>query len=209
LQKKFSLVLIRLAWTKKKAEEVELTYPLLYFAIDDFNETWKDITLSQDGEVVCVELFAEGSYFSNGTPIRIRLFGGGLDYAIIKSEYKNKKGILTSNSATHFFNLIGPNGKGSCQMAVNAITDPSASPNANNSPTQEPHNPNNASKWNSSVQWSLNSFNKIGSALKKMNFMASPENPILVCSLTTLSMKWDLLMKDMLGAAIRHVSSKQ
>lgn len=42
---------------KKKAESVSLTYPFLYFAIDDFNETWKDISLNQ---VTTVFLIAFG-----------------------------------------------------------------------------------------------------------------------------------------------------
>lgn len=31
----------------KKSDEVVMTYPTIYFAIDDFNETWKEISMDK------------------------------------------------------------------------------------------------------------------------------------------------------------------
>jgi len=101
-----------------KAEEVQLTYPILYFAIDDFNEAWKDISLTEDDQLVCVELFAAGDYFVPGKHVRTRLFAGALDYEVVKKEYVAKKWVWTAAATPHFFNLKGPHGKGAAQMAV-------------------------------------------------------------------------------------------
>jgi hypothetical protein len=103
---------------------VEYTYPFLYFAVGDFDETWKDITLTKDGELVCIELFAVGDYFTRLVKnqkkkhsSRCRLFAGALDYSVINREYKSKTGLWSSGSK-QFFNLSGPGGKGAAEMAV-------------------------------------------------------------------------------------------
>jgi len=156
-----------------KAEEVQLTYPILYFAIDDFHEIWKDISLDGEGQLVCVELFGCGDYFSPGSPgIRTRLFAGALDYETIRKEYLSKKWVWSSATESHFFNLKGPNGKGAAQMAVAAQDQPSTP----------------------------GSWSRLGNAFKRMSGGSTmPDNPILKCSLTFLNMPWDVLLTDIIN----------
>jgi len=154
-----------------KAEEVQLTYPILYFAIDDFNEAWKDISLNAEGQLVCVELFASGDFFVPGKNIKTRLFAGALDYEVVKKEYVAKKWMWSSATTSHFFNLKGPNGKGAAQMAVTGQQEIPLSPGS----------------------WS-----KFGGAIKRMS-SNSNQNPILNCSLTFLNMQWDMLVADIIN----------
>lgn len=90
-----------------KAESVEYTYPLLYFAIDDFTDAWKGITLTKPGDMICVELFATGNFFSKeNTPIRVRLFAGGLEYDTVKKNYSERTSSMWSSRNDQFFKLI-------------------------------------------------------------------------------------------------------
>jgi len=157
-----------------KAEEVQMTYPILYFAIDDFNETWKDISLNSEGQLVCVELFACGDFFSPGKSMKTRLFAGALDYDVIKKEYAAKKWMWSSPTSSHFFDLKGPNGKGAAQMAVTACIDETST--SQNSP-----------------------LGRLGSAFRRLSVGGPSENPVLNCSLTFLNMKWDILITDIIN----------
>jgi len=112
---------------REKVEEIEYTYPLLYFAIDDFSEAWKDISLGSEGEMICVELFAEGCFFSKGKT-KARLFAGALDYDVIRKEYNNKRSMFSPQNLQAFFNLKGPKGKGAAEMAVHAQQDEASTP---------------------------------------------------------------------------------
>ena len=106
--------------SKEKAEQVELTYPNLYYSIANFDDAWKDIVLTRDGELVCVELFCSGDILSNGDQHRIRIFAGALDYMVLHREFKNKRGIFGSakQSQMEFFSLQGPRGEGNAEMAI-------------------------------------------------------------------------------------------
>lgn len=108
--------------TRKKDEEITFTYPNIFFAIVDFDETWKNIVLSKEGELVCVELYAYGDFFGK----RIRLFAGALDYSVIKQHYTNNVSLWFSKEQ-QFFSLQGPGGKGQAQMLVTPIQPPSSS----------------------------------------------------------------------------------
>jgi hypothetical protein len=61
-----------------KAEEVEITYPFIYFRVDDFEHAWKEITLDRTEHIVAVELSAQGPAFT--THNRLKLFSGALSY---------------------------------------------------------------------------------------------------------------------------------
>ncbi len=42
----------------KKAEEPTESYPIIFFAVDEFQEVLHDLILSEEGELVCVKLMA-------------------------------------------------------------------------------------------------------------------------------------------------------
>lgn len=47
---------------------------------------------------------------------------------------------------------------------------------------------------------------KFGGMLKKMTINSVPQNPILNCQLASLSMRWDILMKDIFIMVHRHIA---
>jgi len=171
---------------KTKAEEVEFTYPYIYFSIGDFDEAWKDIMLTKEGEVVCVELFALGNYFESAfdssfkSTTKTRLFAGALDYNIINHEYKSKTGIWTSGTK-QFFSLQGPGGKGGAEMAV------------------QPQAEKTSSESNSVYSITMT---KISSPFK---WFSTSSNPLLNCSLTSLSLRWDIIIKDLLETVNKKI----
>jgi hypothetical protein len=112
---------------RKKAEERQICYPLLYFFVNDFEETWRGIDMKEENEIFCVELFAVGDFFWPEKQIRTRLFAGSLDYETVRKEYNNKKSFW-STSKDEVFNLRGPEGKGGAQMLVQCSNPPPSSP---------------------------------------------------------------------------------
>eukprot|EP01116_Phalansterium_solitarium_P018014 TRINITY_DN4606_c0_g1_i1.p1 TRINITY_DN4606_c0_g1~~TRINITY_DN4606_c0_g1_i1.p1 ORF type:complete len:389 (+),score=124.99 TRINITY_DN4606_c0_g1_i1:187-1353(+) len=167
---------------KKKAEEIEYTYPFLYFFIDNFDEVWREIVLADDGEMICVELFAAGSYFCQpGRTVRQRVFAGALTYEVIRQEYKNKRWPWTPGSSKEFFSLKGPQGKGGAQMAVQLGCDSDDSPGR-----------------------TVNALERLGSALKRLS---TSSQPTLHCEITSLNMRWDVMIKDILAASARPPDS--
>jgi len=190
---------------REKAEAVEHTYPLLYFSVNDFSETWKDLVLSQEGELICVELFAVGSLFPEKTsvafnaenlpnsvavkPTKIRLFAGALSYEVIKREYGNKRTMWSSS--IQFFHMQGPKGKGSAQMAVLIVSD--------NSSTSISDNRNDIVKgWSSSFGIKLGNVLKIPFGWNSSQKEQSSAK--LNCQLTYLNLHWTVLVNDLLEA---------
>jgi Uncharacterized conserved protein (DUF2045) len=113
----------RIRMDKAKAEDVQYTYPVLFFAVDDFNDAWKGISLADPKDMVCVELFASGQFLGNtaragARKSRVRVFAGALSYDVIHQEYRNKSWVFQSGSKQHFFKLRGPMSHGGAEMAV-------------------------------------------------------------------------------------------
>ncbi|PRP81979.1 hypothetical protein PROFUN_10473 [Planoprotostelium fungivorum] len=109
---------VRLDDSDPKSDELELTYPLMYFAVSDFDHTWKDIFLEKDEEMICVELFASGDIYRKSfgkDHRRIRLFSGGLSNQ-----------AHSTPSTLPRLNFSGPKNKGSAQMAVSPYVEEEA-----------------------------------------------------------------------------------
>lgn len=68
-----------------KAESVELTYPFIYFRVDDYEEIWRDVRLEQPDQIIAVELFATGPIAAGEAAAaqsssRHKLFSGALSF---------------------------------------------------------------------------------------------------------------------------------
>lgn len=121
---------------KSKAESMELTYPFVYFRVDDHDEIWRDVRLQEPDQIIAVELFAQGPIIGAlpaGAP-RHKLFSGALSFegarhtaltrtltrAAIQRAVREKSSAfsLSGPPAQHFFKLRGPRGKGTAQLCV-------------------------------------------------------------------------------------------
>jgi len=113
-----------------KGSSTELTYPNIFFTIDNFEEEWDDMQLNED-QKVSVEMHAEEKQKSD---VKYSLFSGALDYHTLYNEYKSKSsgkmstmaskwtlGLVKLPPSKEFFKIPGPNKKGYVELAVQKI----------------------------------------------------------------------------------------
>lgn len=105
-----------------KGECEEITFPKVYFAIDDFEGVFGDVVV-RDGECVCVELVARDRYGDREAVI----FLGSIRYEVLKQVYDTRasttwhwaqKLISSTQRRQEFVRMRGPHGKGYAEMAV-------------------------------------------------------------------------------------------
>ncbi|VDK84227.1 unnamed protein product [Litomosoides sigmodontis] len=105
-----------------KGECEEITYPKIYFAIDDFEQVFSEVVV-RDGECVCVELVARDRYRNYEAVI----FLGSIRYEVLKQAYDartsfswhwTQKFITSNQRRREFVRMRGPHGKGYAEMAV-------------------------------------------------------------------------------------------
>uniref|UniRef100_A0A0N4ZIH9 Uncharacterized protein n=1 Tax=Parastrongyloides trichosuri TaxID=131310 RepID=A0A0N4ZIH9_PARTI len=108
-----------------KGESEEITYPRIYFAIDNFEQVFSDMIVTP-GECVCVELVARTRYKEYESVI----FLGSIRYEILKQTYENKatktwgwaqKLMNVNKKRYEFVRMRGPHGKGFAEMAIARI----------------------------------------------------------------------------------------
>ncbi|GAB6028664.1 hypothetical protein CHUAL_004491 [Chamberlinius hualienensis] len=108
-----------------KGETEEMSYPNIFFMIDNFDEVFSDIVV-RDGEMVCVELVAG----DKDGPYQAVIFQGSIHYEALKRVY-DARSSLTSKMAQkvsmgwfqgqqrmEFVRMKGPRGLGHAEMAV-------------------------------------------------------------------------------------------
>ncbi|VDN02844.1 unnamed protein product [Thelazia callipaeda] len=110
-----------------KGECEEITYPRIYFAIDDFEQIFSDVVV-RDGECVCVELVAR----DRCKKYEVAVFLGSIRYEVLKQVYDARvslswqwaQKIVSSNQRRReFVRMRGPHGKGYAEMAVMRVSN--------------------------------------------------------------------------------------
>ncbi|XP_032220552.1 uncharacterized protein KIAA0930 homolog isoform X2 [Nematostella vectensis] len=113
-----------------KGETTEISYPNIFFVIDDFEETFKDFTV-KDNEMVCVELVARDKTES----FKGVVFLGSIRFESLKKVYENRASMATKvaqkmsmgwwkgQSTVEFIKMKGPSGKGHAEMAISRHKD--------------------------------------------------------------------------------------
>lgn len=108
-----------------KGDSEEITYPNIFFMIDNFDEVFRDI-LVRDGEMVCVELVAHDR---KGT-IQGVIFQGSINYEALKRVYDARMSLTTKlaqrvsmgfyqgQQRMEFVRMKGPQGKGHAEISV-------------------------------------------------------------------------------------------
>jgi len=108
-----------------KGTREEITYPNIFFTVDDFEEAFQDLIV-RDPESVAVELTArdKGGKFSSV------IFLGSVRYESLKHVYDGRAsltqkltqrmsmGLLNKKKRVEFLKMRGPRGKGCAEMAV-------------------------------------------------------------------------------------------
>ncbi|CAF1390368.1 unnamed protein product [Adineta ricciae] len=109
---------------ENKGSEEKITYPKLYFTVDNFEETFCEMFVNE-GQMVCVELVAKNPVLNTS---RV-LFLGSIKYEALRKVYETREttstrvaqrvslGIYTKRRV-EFVRMRGPNGKGHAEMAV-------------------------------------------------------------------------------------------
>lgn len=108
-----------------KGESEEMSYPNLFFSIDDFEDIFKEVIV-RDGEMVCVELVAKDPLSSS---IKSVLFLGSVRYELLKQVYDGRASLTnkmtekwwSSTQRTEFVRMKGPQGRGYAEMAVSRV----------------------------------------------------------------------------------------
>jgi len=109
---------------ESKGTEEKITYPNIYFTVDNFEDTFCEMVVNE-GQMVCVELVAKNPLFNEP---RV-LFLGSIKYEALKKVYETRASTSTrvaqrmslgmyTKRRVEFVRMRGPNGKGHAEMAV-------------------------------------------------------------------------------------------
>ncbi|MEE6477603.1 hypothetical protein FKM82_011566 [Ascaphus truei] len=126
-----------------KGEESKISYPNIFFMIDNFEEVFSDMTVGE-GEMVCVELLAS----DKTNTFQGVIFQGSIRYEALKKVYDNRVSVaakmaqkmsfgLYKYNTMEFVRMKGPQGKGHAEMAVSRVSTGDTSPYG----TEEDSNP--------------------------------------------------------------------
>ncbi|KAK1790518.1 hypothetical protein P4O66_014406, partial [Electrophorus voltai] len=117
-----------------KGEESKMSYPNIFFMIDNFEEVFSDMTVGE-GEMVCVELVAS----DKSTTFQGVIFQGSIRYEALKKVYDNRVSVAAKMAQRmsfgfykynnmEFVRMKGPQGKGHAEMAVSRVPTGDTSP---------------------------------------------------------------------------------
>uniref|UniRef100_A0AAZ3NTT2 KIAA0930 n=1 Tax=Oncorhynchus tshawytscha TaxID=74940 RepID=A0AAZ3NTT2_ONCTS len=110
-----------------KGEESKMSYPNIFFMIDNFEEVFCDMTVGE-GEMVCVELVAS----DKSNTFQGVVFQGSIRYEALKKVYDNRVSVAAKMAQRmsfgfykynnmEFVRMKGPQGKGHAEMAVSRV----------------------------------------------------------------------------------------
>lgn len=109
-----------------KDSDEQITYPMLYFSIDNFDELFEGMVITHEHDA-CVELVATCG------KIRSTIFSGAVTYSQLMASYKSRKSGQKYRSSRsnkerkmEFLNMRGPRGVGHAEMAVSQVEDDTA-----------------------------------------------------------------------------------
>ncbi|XP_013401419.1 uncharacterized protein KIAA0930 homolog isoform X3 [Lingula anatina] len=162
---------------ESKGTEEIMTYPDIFFMIDDFEEIFSDIII-RDSEMVCVELVASDRMGEHHGVI----FLGSVRYDALRRVYDTRAslshrmassmslGLFSGNRRVEFLKMRGPGSKGFAEMAVSrvqgtGVDTPASTPDSENFPEngfEEAPNPpqRRMSDPSQAIQWVKSSFRR-------------------------------------------------
>eukprot|EP00118_Oscarella_pearsei_P000336 m.4730 g.4730 ORF g.4730 m.4730 type:complete len:414 (+) comp11177_c0_seq2:15-1256(+) len=144
----------------KKGKETSLTYPYVFFTVDNFEEAFKDIIVKEDQHRLIVELVAVNQEDS----VKTVIFQGSLSYSVFRDVYLAKAstatkmarkmsfGLWQGSGHVKFVSLRGPGGKGHAQVAICQQVENQAK-SVQNGDLQKKESQPSKSRWGSWVKW--------------------------------------------------------
>ncbi|KAJ7390956.1 hypothetical protein OS493_020976 [Desmophyllum pertusum] len=108
-----------------KGSSAEISYPNIFFILDNFEETFRDFSL-QENEMVCVELVAKDKTES----VEGVIFLGSIRFESLKKVYDGRASVASKVARkvsmgwwkgpanVEFIKMKGPGGKGHAEMAI-------------------------------------------------------------------------------------------
>ncbi|ONK60314.1 uncharacterized protein A4U43_C08F16840 [Asparagus officinalis] len=207
----------------KKAVETLPAYPNISFSVDDFDDTFDAVVLTETDHCFCVLLNAHGgaafpaenvdsdsyrhqrndSDSDRGKISKLTLFSGFVSYQMVREAFdaeKSRFGSLLSiahvSSKADRLYMRGPGGRGEVEVAVSGIADQSLQ-------DFSPHSPIQISKRGLGID--LGTIVQKASILAK-NAYAAASSPRksdreilpLKCCLMSISLPWELIAHDLL-----------
>lgn len=117
-----------------KGEESKMSYPNIFFMIDNFEDVFRDMTVGE-GEMVCVELVAS----DKSNTFQGVIFQGSIRYEALRKVYDNRVSVAAKMAQRmsfgfykynnmEFVRMKGPQGKGHAEMAVSRVPTGDTSP---------------------------------------------------------------------------------
>uniref|UniRef100_A0A1A8NNJ3 KIAA0930 n=3 Tax=Nothobranchius TaxID=28779 RepID=A0A1A8NNJ3_9TELE len=117
-----------------KGEESKMSYPNIFFMIENFEEVFSDMTVGE-GEMVCVELVAS----DKSNTFQGVIFQGSIRYEALRKVYDNRVSVAAKMAQRmsfgfykynnmEFVRMKGPQGKGHAEMAVIRVPTSDTSP---------------------------------------------------------------------------------
>lgn len=117
---------------KEKGESTKLTYPNIFFTVENFEEEWSEMNL-QKNQKVCIEMISTDKARVSFSCV---LFFGAIDHYKVSEVYSEKTsskmndwmnkwsfGLYKTQSEPIFIHMKGPNGSGYAEMALQSLPD--------------------------------------------------------------------------------------
>lgn len=220
----------------KKAVETLPAYPNICFAVDDFDDTFDAVVLSETDHCFCVLLNAHGgaafpaehdnfdSHRSQRTDSdseiskksKLTLFSGFVSYQMVREAFdagKSRFGSLLSighvSSKADRLYMRGPGGRGEVEVAVSGIADQSQEDFGPHSPIQLPKKGGLGIDIGTIVHRAASAASMI--AKNAYAAASSPKNSDrellpLKCCLMSISLPWEYIAHDLLFKATPPVN---
>ncbi|XP_073396416.1 uncharacterized protein [Physcomitrium patens] len=201
---------------RSKAVETVPAYPNVCFVVDDYDNTFEDVILTDPDHCYCVllnarggaalppellpepetELRAEGQV----TPSRVTLFSGFVSYEMVRNAFEGGKmrlgGLLqqiSGSGKSERLIMRGPGGRGALDVAVSSVPVLEASDQGQPS---SPSTPGGKTGFSSIMRIAATAAKQ---AMTVANQRLDPNAPLpLRCCLMSLSLPWDTLANDLL-----------
>ncbi|KNC87882.1 hypothetical protein SARC_00016 [Sphaeroforma arctica JP610] len=121
---------------QSKGTVTEMTYPRIFFPVDDFEDFFQSVVCTEGG-IVCVELTAQCTEFVTS------IFQGSVPYPLLLQAFNKKVNAASWNplvtkscDSMEFLKMRGPKGVGQAEMAVSRVSaEYSADGRASDPPT--------------------------------------------------------------------------
>ncbi|XP_073505325.1 uncharacterized protein KIAA0930 homolog [Phyllobates terribilis] len=191
-----------------KGEESKISYPNIFYMIDNFEEVFSDMTVGE-GEMVCVELVAS----DKTNTFQGVIFQGSIRYEALKKVYDNRVSVAAKMAQKmsfgfykynnmEFVRMKGPQGKGHAEMAVSRVSTGDTSPYG----TEEDFNPGSplherVTDIHSVTNLRSRSLSGTGRSLvgSWLKLNRTDENFLLYAHLTYVTLPLQRILSDILG----------